>query len=51
MTAGSFLGHVCRQSAILAEAREGQVWVGADVPSVREETGCLLWIVQQSKVV
>jgi len=23
------------QSAVLAETREGQVWVGADVPSVR----------------
>jgi len=28
-----------------AEAREGQVWVGADVPMAREETGCFLWVV------
>jgi len=40
-----------RQSAVLAEAREGQVWVGADVPTAREETGCFLWAVQKSKVV
>jgi len=40
-----------RQSAVLAETREGQVWVGADVPTAREETGCFLWVVQQSKVV
>jgi len=38
-------------SAVLAETREGQVWVGANVPTAREETGCFLWVVQQSKVV
>ena len=40
-----------RQSAVLAETREGQLWVGVDVPLVREEAGCFLWIAQQSKVV
>jgi len=40
-----------RQSAVLAKARECQVWVGADVPTAREETGCFLWVVQLSKVV
>jgi len=40
-----------RQSAVLAETREGQVWFGADVPTVREEAGCFLWVIQQSKVV
>jgi len=40
-----------RQLAVLAEACEGQVWVGADVPTAREETGCFLWVVQQSKIV
>jgi len=40
-----------RKSAVLAETREGQVWVGADVPSLREEAGCFLWVMQQSKVV
>jgi len=37
--------------AVLAETREGQVHVGADFPSVREEAGCFLWVIQQSKVV
>ena len=40
-----------QQSAVLVHAREGQVWVGADVPTAREETGSFLWVVQQSKVV
>jgi len=48
VTAGTFLGHVCprkvRQSAVLVETREGQVWVGADVPTAREQTGCFLWV-------
>jgi len=35
----------------MADTREGQIRVGADVPSVREETGCSLWVVQQLKVV
>ena len=39
------------QSAVLAKTREGQVWVGADVPTAREETDCFLWVLQQSKVV
>jgi len=30
------------QSAVVAETREGQVRVGGDVSSVREETGCFL---------
>ena len=40
-----------RQSAVLAETREGQVRVGADVSSVRGETGCFLWAMEQFKVV
>jgi len=40
-----------RQSAVLAETREGQVWVGADVPSIREKAGCFPWVIQQTKVV
>ena len=28
-----------------------QVWVGADFPLVRGETGCFLWLLKQSKVV
>ena len=51
MTAGTFQDTCVWQSAVLAEACEGQVYVGADVPTAREETGCLLWVVQQSKVV
>jgi len=39
-----------RQLGVLAETHEGQVWVGADVPSVREAV-CFLWVIQQSKVV
>ena len=39
------------QSVVLAEIRQGQVWLGADNPSVRGKTGCFLWFVQQSKVV
>jgi len=35
----------------VAGTREDQVWVGADDPTAREETGCFLWVVQQSKVV
>jgi len=27
------------------------IQVGADVPSMRRETGCFLWVIQQSKVV
>jgi len=39
------------QSAALAATREGRVWVGADVPTAREETVCFIWVVQQSKIV
>jgi len=39
------------QSAVLAETRWGQVWIGADVPMARGETGCFIWVIQQSKVV
>jgi len=42
--AGTFLEYVC--PAILAETREGQVWVGANVPSVGGETGYSIWVVQ-----
>ena len=37
--------------AVLTETREGQVWVGTDVPLLREEASCFLWVVQHSKVV
>jgi len=40
-----------QQLAVLAETREGQVWVGANIPMARKETGCFLGVVQQSKVV
>jgi len=39
-----------RQLPVLTETHEGQVWVGADVPSVREAV-CFLWVIQQFKVV
>jgi len=52
ITAGPFLEHTSvRQSAVLAETLEGQVWVGPYVPSVRRETGCFVWVIQQSEVV
>ena len=35
-----------RQSAVMAETREGQVRVGVDIPSVIGETGCFLWVIQ-----
>jgi len=44
VTTGTFLGHVC-------PAVSCPDWVGADVPKAREETGCFLWFVQQTKVV
>jgi len=40
-----------RQSAVRAETCEGQLRIGADVPTAREETCCFLRVVQQSKVV
>ena len=40
-----------QQLVVLAETREGQVWVDADVPIAREETDCFLWIIQQCEVV
>ena len=40
-----------KDSSVRSETREGQVRVGADIPSVREETGYFLWIVQHSKVI
>ena len=39
------------QSAVLVETRKSQVRVGADIPLVREESGCFVWVIQQSKVV
>ena len=51
VTAGTFLGHLCPAVGCPSENREGQVWVGADVPTAREETSCFFWVVQQSKVV
>jgi len=35
----------------LSWPRLTKVWVGADVPTAREENGCCLWVLQQSKVV
>ena len=40
-----------RQSASLADSREGHVRAGADVPLVRGKTGYSLWVLQQPKVV
>ena len=34
-----------------SDTREGQVRVGADVPSARGETGYFVWVVKQSKFV
>jgi len=31
------------QSAVLGKTREGQIWIGTNVPSVRE-AGCFLWL-------
>ena len=44
MSTGTFLEHVCLTVSCPGQNREGQVWVGADVPSVREEAGCFLWV-------
>ena len=49
MTEGAFLEHVCRQSVVMVDTREGHI--GTDVPSVREEAGYSFWVVQQLKVV
>jgi len=53
VTAGTFLGRVCPVVGCPGRnsRRPGLPWVGADVPTAREETGCFLWVVQQSKVV
>jgi len=51
VTSGTFQNTSVRQSAVLAKTRKGHFWIGADVPTAREETGCFLWAVQQSKVV
>jgi len=48
---GTFLKHMCPQLVVLANTRQGQLRVGAYVPSVRGETGCSLRVVQQSEVV
>jgi len=40
-----------RQSVVMAATREGRVRVGADVPSVRRETGYAFWVVKQPKFV
>jgi len=40
-----------QQSAVLAETLEGQFRVVPHVPSVRGETDCFLWVIQQSKLV
>jgi len=40
-----------RQLVVLANTCKSQVRVGADVPSVRGETICSLWVVQQPEVV
>jgi len=40
-----------RQSAVLVKSCEGHARVGSDVSSVRDEIGCFLWVIQQSKVV
>ena len=40
-----------RQLVVMADTREGHIQGGADVPTVRGETGGFLWVIQQSKVV
>jgi len=49
--AETFLEHVCPAVGYFAETCESQVRVGADVPLVRGETWCFLWVIQQSKFV
>jgi len=44
---GNFPKTSVHQLVVLANTRKGQVRIGADVPSVRGETGCSLWVVQQ----
>ena len=52
MTAGTFPGHICPAVGCPnADTREGQVRVGADVPSVRGEAGCFPWAIKQTKIV
>jgi len=51
VASGTFLEHVCPAVGCPGETREGQILVGAGVPSVREEAGCFLRVIQQSKVV
>ena len=50
MTVGTLLRHVCPAVGCPARGSHRPGTVGADVPSEREETGCFLCVVQQSKV-
>jgi len=50
VTSGTFLEHVY-PAVGLAKTCEGEIWVCADVSSMRKKAGCFLWVVQQSKVV
>jgi len=48
VTSGTFLEHVCPAVGSHGETGEGQILVGAGVPSVRE-AGCFIRVIQQSK--
>jgi len=51
VASGTFLEHVCLVVGCPGRNSRSQVWVGADIPTAREETGCVFWVIQQSKVV
>jgi len=51
VTARTFLKHVCPAVGCPDQHLQGQVRVGADVPSVRGETDCSLWVIRQPEVV
>jgi len=49
---GNFLEHVCPAVGCPGRnSRRPGLSIGADVPSMREEAGCFLWVIQQPKVV
>jgi len=51
VTAGHSKNTSVRQLVVLASTRKDGVWIGANVPSVREETGYSLLVLKHSKVV
>ena len=51
MTAGTFQEHVCPAVACPGRNSRRSGPGCSDIPSVRGDTGCFLWVIQQSKVV